>query len=53
LKEGGLVYAESEQMLSSEEPPEWLAGWDIVRADQAGVVFYHLLRRNNPGEIKA
>lgn len=48
LKEGGLIYAESEQILSSEASPDWLDGWEIVRADQAGMVFYHLLRRNNP-----
>jgi 16S rRNA (guanine966-N2)-methyltransferase len=39
------VELESEQLLSSEAPPDWLAGWDIVRADQAGLVFYHLLRQ--------
>ena len=50
LKEGGLIYAESEQILSSEASSDWLAGWEIVRADQAGMVFYHLLRRNNPAE---
>jgi 16S rRNA (guanine966-N2)-methyltransferase len=53
LKDGGLVYAESEQKLSSEAPPDWLAGWDIVRADHAGMVFYHLLRRNIELKIKA
>lgn len=50
LKEGGLVYAESEQLLDCEAPPDWLAGWDSVRTDQAGAVFYCLLRRNNPSE---
>lgn len=50
LQQNGLVYAESEQMLTGDAPPDWLAGWDIVRADQAGMVFYHLLRRNNPTE---
>ena len=44
LAEGGLVYAEAEQALDSETPPGWLAGWEVVRADKAGMVFYHLLR---------
>ena len=25
--------------------PDWLAGWELLRADKAGGVFYHLLRR--------
>lgn len=46
LKEGGLVYAEAEAALSveGEEMPEWLAGWDIVRSDKAGMVYFHLLK---------
>jgi len=46
LKEGGLVYAESGLALEFAEggTPEWLAQWDIVRADKAGMVFYHLLK---------
>jgi hypothetical protein len=24
-------------------PPDWLAPWELVRADKAGVVFFHLL----------
>lgn len=50
LKDNGLVYAESEEMLSSDAPPEWLVGWDVVRAERAGAVFYHLLRRNITSE---
>jgi 16S rRNA (guanine(966)-N(2))-methyltransferase RsmD len=46
LADDGLVYAEAEQPLSSEAMPDWLTGWQIVRADKAGMVFYHLLRRN-------
>ncbi|GAB3540196.1 16S rRNA (guanine(966)-N(2))-methyltransferase RsmD [Noviherbaspirillum agri] len=46
LAAGGLVYAESELSLDSEAPPDWLAGWSVVRADKAGMVFYHLLQRN-------
>ena len=46
LKEGGLVYAEAETALSVEgdDVPEWLAGWDIVRSDKAGMVYFHLLK---------
>lgn len=46
LAEGGLVYAEAEMALDSEAPPDWLTGWDVVRADKAGMVFYHLLQRS-------
>jgi 16S rRNA (guanine966-N2)-methyltransferase len=46
LTEGGVVYAEAERALNNEMPVDWLKGWDVVRADKAGKVFYHLLRRN-------
>lgn len=46
LADGGLVYAESELSLDSDARPDWLAGWTVVRADKAGMVFYHLLQRN-------
>lgn len=49
LAEAGLVYAEMEQPLDGETPPAWLAGWEVVRAGKAGLVFYHLLRRNKTG----
>ena len=46
LKEDGLVYAESGLALEFAEGdvPEWLANWEIIRADKAGMVFYHLLK---------
>ena len=46
LKEGGLVYAESGLPLTFEDQPapDWMAGWEIVRADKAGMVYFHLLR---------
>ncbi|MGV7210986.1 16S rRNA (guanine(966)-N(2))-methyltransferase RsmD [Oxalobacteraceae bacterium A2-2] len=44
LAPGGLVYAESDAAFDPEALPEWLAGWEIVRADKAGMVFYHLLK---------
>jgi 16S rRNA (guanine966-N2)-methyltransferase len=45
LVAGGLVYAESEMPLTPESAPDWMAGWEVVRADKAGMVFYHLLQR--------
>ncbi len=49
LEEGGLVYAEAGAPLpfapeDGSAAPDWLAPWEPVRADKAGVVFYHLLR---------
>jgi len=46
LKEGGLVYAESGLALefAEQDAPEWMANWEIIRADKAGMVFYHLLK---------
>ncbi|MEH6433430.1 16S rRNA (guanine(966)-N(2))-methyltransferase RsmD [Massilia sp. DD77] len=47
LKEDGMVYAEAEAILPLEEgdaTPEWLQGWEAVRADKAGMVYYHLLK---------
>jgi 16S rRNA (guanine(966)-N(2))-methyltransferase RsmD len=49
LKEGGMVYAESGAPLpfegnDEEAPPDWLAPWEMVRGDKAGMVYYHLLK---------
>lgn len=46
LKEGGLVYAESGAALAwpDGDTPDWMAGWEVIRADKAGMVFYHLLQ---------
>lgn len=49
LEEGGLVYAEAAAELpfapeDGSPVPDWLAPWEAVRADKAGMVFYHLLR---------
>lgn len=46
LADGGLVYAESEVPLDGETAPDWMKGWEVVRADKAGMVYYHLLHRN-------
>ncbi len=54
LADDGLLYVESEFSLAGDEPaPDWLAGWKVVRADKAGMVFYHVLQRNTSPQIKA
>jgi 16S rRNA (guanine966-N2)-methyltransferase len=49
LNQGGMVYAETGETLPLEqgERPDWLAGWDAVRADKAGMVYYYLLKLNS------
>ncbi|EJL88673.1 RNA methyltransferase, RsmD family [Herbaspirillum sp. CF444] len=47
LANRGLMYVESEHSLEGDALPDWMAPWEVVRADKAGVVFYHLLRRKN------
>jgi len=46
LNEDGLVYVETGEALPFEggDLPDWLAGWDQVRADKAGMVYYYLLK---------
>jgi 16S rRNA (guanine966-N2)-methyltransferase len=49
LADGGLVYVESGAPLpfaeaGEGETPDWLAPWEAIRADKAGIVFYHLLK---------
>lgn len=49
LKPGALVYAESGLSLEfadGADKPDWLAPWEVIRADKAGMVFYHLLKYN-------
>jgi 16S rRNA (guanine966-N2)-methyltransferase len=45
LDRGGLLYLEAEQALEEDALPDWLSGWQLIRADRAGSVFYHLLQR--------
>jgi 16S rRNA (guanine966-N2)-methyltransferase len=45
LAEHGLLYLEAEFALAEDALPPWLAGWQLLRADKAGMVFYHLLKR--------
>jgi 16S rRNA (guanine966-N2)-methyltransferase len=49
LGEGGMVYAESGEPLpfageDGAAAPDWIAGWEPVRSDKAGMVHYHLLK---------
>jgi 16S rRNA (guanine966-N2)-methyltransferase len=45
LNEGGMVFVEAEFALPADgDIPDWLAPWELVRADKAGMVFYHLLK---------
>ena len=55
LKEDGMVYVEAEYALpQGEDAPDWLLPWEQVRADKAGMVFYHLLKlHDNLHENKA
>ena len=56
LRPGGLVYVEAERALNEDGDaalPAWLAGWQVVRADRAGLVYYHLLQRENAAQIQA
>jgi 16S rRNA (guanine966-N2)-methyltransferase len=53
LAGGGLIYVESEFALSAETAPAWLADWNVLRADQAGLVFYHLLQAKKRPELQA
>jgi 16S rRNA (guanine966-N2)-methyltransferase len=52
LRPGGLVYAEAEMPLEDQVLP-WLQSWEVVRADKAGMVFYHLLRRKDGTDFQA
>lgn len=45
LKPDGLIYAESEHSLEEESEPDWLKPWSVIRADRAGMVYFHLLQR--------
>jgi 16S rRNA (guanine966-N2)-methyltransferase len=45
VNEDALVYVESGAPLPvGEAAPDWLAPWESVREDKAGIVFYYLLR---------
>lgn len=45
LASAGWLYVENAAPLCAAEPSAWLREWEIIRADRAGMVFYHLLQR--------
>lgn len=47
LAPGGIVYAEAEQALDSDTPPDWMENWQVIRSGKAGLVHFHLLQRRN------
>lgn len=47
LKPDGLLYLEAEHTLTGDNLPPDLSNWQVIRADRAGKVFFHLLQRNN------
>lgn len=53
LTDNGLVYAEAETSLDADDAPSWMADWEVIRADKAGMVFYHLLRCKNAQGFQA
>ncbi len=53
LAPGGLVYLEAERSLLDGELPDWAVGWEVVRADRAGLVFFHLLQRESAPQSQA
>jgi 16S rRNA (guanine(966)-N(2))-methyltransferase RsmD len=46
LTDDALVYAEAAAPLPFAEAPDWLAGWEAVREDKAGMVHFQLLQRS-------
>jgi 16S rRNA (guanine966-N2)-methyltransferase len=50
LSGGGLLYIESEYPLISgdagQNGMDWCDGWELIRADQAGAAYFHILQRN-------
>jgi 16S rRNA (guanine966-N2)-methyltransferase len=53
LTENGLLYVEAEHAIPmlagthvSGEVPVWCKGWELVRSDKAGSVFFQVLRRS-------
>lgn len=53
LTPSGLVYVEAEFPLDGDDAPAWMQDWEVVRADKAGMVFYHLLQRKSSARIEA
>jgi hypothetical protein len=50
LSNDGYVYVEAEfpldEQSSDPDMQELLSGWQVIRADKAGSVYFHILQRN-------
>jgi 16S rRNA (guanine966-N2)-methyltransferase len=48
LASNGYLYVEAEQALPTDlddpQRPAWLMDWEVIRADHAGSVFFHILQ---------
>ncbi|MFI4939973.1 MAG: 16S rRNA (guanine(966)-N(2))-methyltransferase RsmD [Burkholderiales bacterium] len=53
LAEDGFLYAEAEQAFDDNFPQEWMNEWQVIKADKAGKVFYHLLQRKRSLKFQA
>ncbi len=50
VEDGGLAYVEWRLPLQAQEgaaAPAWLAGWQVLRSDKAGMVHFHLLQKKS------
>ena len=45
LTTGGLVYIESDLPFATSPLPDWLSGWQLLRADKAGTVHFALISK--------
>jgi 16S rRNA (guanine(966)-N(2))-methyltransferase RsmD len=49
LSPNGIIYAEAAAPLpQGPDAPTWMANWETIRSEQAGLVFYHLLQHKKP-----
>lgn len=45
LSDHGYLYVEAEYALQDKQDLPWMQAWEVIRADKAGMVFYHILQR--------
>lgn len=45
LTQDGLLYVEIEYSLINQKLPKWMEHWQIIKSNQAGLVFYYLLQK--------
>jgi len=46
LRPDGMLYLEAEKRLAPADLPQCLSNWQVIRDDQAGKVFFHLLQHS-------